>query len=86
MMTLGIMPKKNEPEPAEEAAAQVLVRLAREHGLALTGSEGSQAFIKSVLETALNDEMSEHLGPEKQREPDDRDPTTFAMEHRPRRY
>jgi len=39
------------------------VRLAREQGLSLTGPEGLlKQLTKSVLETALNEETTEHLG------------------------
>jgi transposase-like protein len=39
---------------------------ARERGLALTGPDGLlKLFTKNVLETALNEEMTEHLGYEK---------------------
>ena len=51
-------------------AAKELVRLAREQGLSLTGPDGLlKQFTKSVLETALNEEMTEHLGHEKHRAP-----------------
>ena len=54
--------KKSEPTP-EEAAAAELVRLAQEQGLSLTGPDGLlKQFTKNVLETALNEEMTEHLG------------------------
>ena len=68
MTTLDVVPKK-KPEPsAEEAAAKELVRQAREQGLSLTGPDGLlKQFTKSVLETALNEELSEHLGHEKNR-------------------
>ena len=58
MTTLDVVPKK-KPEPsAEETAAKELVRLAREQGLSLTGPDGLlKQFTKSVLETALNEEM-----------------------------
>jgi len=59
--------KKSEPS-GEEAAAVELVRAAREQGLSLTGPDGLlKQFTKNVLETALNEEMSEHLGHEKNR-------------------
>jgi hypothetical protein len=66
MTTLDVVPKK-KPEPsAEETAAKDLVRMAREQGLSLTGPDGLlKQFTKSVLETALNEEMTEHLGHEK---------------------
>jgi len=55
--------KKKQDPSAEEIAAQELVRLAREQGLSLTGPDGLlKQFTKSVLETALHEEMTEHLG------------------------
>src|SRR5829696_4640497 len=71
MTTLEIVPRKNRPEAsAEETAAKELVRLAREQGLSLTGPDGLlKQFTKSVLETALNEEMTEHLGHAKHRAP-----------------
>jgi putative transposase len=66
--TLGDVPKKKEkPEPtAEQRVAEELVRRAREQGLSLTGPDGLlKQLTKTVLETALNQEMTEHLGHEK---------------------
>jgi transposase-like protein len=66
--TLGdVTPRKKKPEPTAEAqAAAELVRLAPEQGLSLTGPDGLlKALTKTVLETALNEEMTEHLGHEK---------------------
>ena len=86
MTTLDVVPKK-KPEPsAEETAAKELVRLAREQqGLSLTGPDGLlKQFTKSVLETALNEEMTEHLGHEKHRAPEDRDATNVRNETRPK--
>jgi putative transposase len=59
--------KKDRPEPtAEEKVAEELVRRAREQGLSLTGPDGLlKQLTKTVLETALNQEMTEHLGHEK---------------------
>jgi transposase-like protein len=59
--------KKDKPEPtAEERAAQELVRQAREQGLSLTGPDGLlKQLTKMVLETALDQEMTEHLGHER---------------------
>ena len=59
--------RKKRPEPtAEEAAAAELVRRAREQGLSLTGPDGLlKQLTKTVLETALNEEITEHLGHEK---------------------
>jgi putative transposase len=56
--------RKRKAEPsAEEQAAAELVRLAREQGLSLTGPDGLlKQLTKTVLETALNEEMTEHLG------------------------
>jgi putative transposase len=58
---------KKKPEPtAEQAAAEELVRRAREQGLSLTGPDGLlQQLTKVVIETALDQEMTEHLGHEK---------------------
>ena len=67
--------KKSEPS-AEEIAARELVRVAKEQGLSLTGPDGLlKQFTKSVLETALNEEMTEHLGHEKHRAPGAREAT-----------
>ena len=65
--TLDAVPKKTkEPEPAELVAARELVRQAREQGLSLTGPDGLlKQLTKTVIETALNEEMTEHLGYEK---------------------
>jgi putative transposase len=55
---------KKKPEPsAEQQAAAELVRLAKERGLSLTGPDGLlKQLTKSVIETALSEEMTEHLG------------------------
>jgi putative transposase len=53
-------------ESAEAQAAAELVRLAREQGLSLTGPDGLlKQLTKTVIETALQEEMTEHLGYEK---------------------
>jgi putative transposase len=59
--------KKNQAEQsAEHKAAVELVRLAQEQGLSLTGPDGLfKQLTKTVLETALNEEMTEHVGYEK---------------------
>ncbi|MEH6822232.1 MAG: IS256 family transposase, partial [Dietzia psychralcaliphila] len=55
--------KKRAEPSAEASAAAELVRLAKEQGLSLTGPDGLlKQFTKTVLETALNEEMAEHLG------------------------
>ena len=85
MTTLDAVPKKKPGPSAEELAAKELVRLAREQGLSLTGPDGLlKQFTKSVLETALNEEMTEHLGHEKHRAPEDRDSTNIRNGTRPK--
>lgn len=58
---------KKRPESTAEAKAAVeLVRAAKEQGLSLTGPDGLlKQLTKTVLETALNEEMTEHLGYDK---------------------
>src|SRR5882757_1498557 len=52
----------------EQAAAAAMVAEARQRGLELTGPNGLlKLFTKNVLETALNEEMTEHLGHERHR-------------------
>ena len=65
--TLNDVTKKKLAESsAEQQAATELVRLAKEQGLSLTGPEGLlKALTKTVIETALSEEMTEHLGYEK---------------------
>lgn len=54
--------KRSEPSAEAKAAAE-LVRAAKEQGLSLTGPDGLlKQLTKTVLETALNEEMTEHLG------------------------
>jgi transposase-like protein len=67
MTTLDDVAKKKQVEQSAEAKAAVeLVRLAQEQGLSLTGPDGLlKQLTKTVLETALNEEMTEHLGYEK---------------------
>jgi transposase-like protein len=66
--TLNDVAKRKKPveESAEQQAAAELVRLAKEQGLSLTGPDGLlKQLTKTVLETSLNEEMTEHLGYEK---------------------
>ena len=65
--TLEDVTKRKRPEPtAEEKLAEELVARAREQGLSLTGPDGLlKQLTKTVLETALGQEMTEHLGHEK---------------------
>src|ERR1700727_3055254 len=67
----AVASKKERPAPsAEQAAAEELVRRAREQGLSLTGPDGLlKQLTKAVLETALDQEMTEHLGHEKHGQP-----------------
>jgi putative transposase len=59
--------RKTKPGPtAEQLAAEELVQRAREQGLSLTGPDGLlKQLTKTVLETALNQELTEHLGHDK---------------------
>jgi transposase-like protein len=62
----GVAKKKQAEQSAEAQAAAELVRLAKEQGLSLTGPDGLlKQLTKTVLETSLNEEMTEHLGYEK---------------------
>src|SRR5215208_6751018 len=68
-MTAEIMsPRKNTGVKdrglsPEQSAAATMVAEARQRGLELTGPNGLlKLFTKNVLETALNEEMTEHLG------------------------
>jgi putative transposase len=62
-----VTPRKKKPPPsAEQQAAAELVRLAKEQGLSLTGPDGLlKQLTKTVLETALAEEMTGHLGYDK---------------------
>lgn len=65
--TMGNMTPTKKPDAekrnAEREAALTFVRMAKEEGLDLTGPDGLlKQFTKSVLETALDEEMTEHLG------------------------
>src|ERR1700727_3655377 len=63
----AVASKKERPAPsAEQAAAEELVRRAREQGLSLTGPDGLlKQLTKVVIETALDQELTEHLGHER---------------------
>ncbi len=62
----GVTNKKDSEESAEQQAAVELVRVAKERGWSLTGPDGLlKQLTKTVLETSLNEEMTEHLGHEK---------------------
>src|SRR5207245_10694595 len=62
----GVARKRQAEQSAEGQAAVELVRLAKEQGLSLTGPDGLlKQLTKTVLESSLNEEMTEHLGYEK---------------------
>jgi putative transposase len=85
MTTLDFVSSKKKEPTAEELAAVELVRLAQEQGLSLTGPDGLlKQFTKTVLETALNEELTEHLGHEKHHAPEDRDGTNVRNGTRPK--
>src|SRR6202046_20884 len=66
--TLDEMAKRKRPVEvsAEQVAAAELGRMAKEQGLSLTGPDGLLKLLtKSVIETALAEEMTDHLGYEK---------------------
>ena len=63
---VDVTKRKPAEQSAEQLAAAELVRRAKEQGLSLTGPDGLlKQLTKTVLETALNEEMTEHLGYEK---------------------
>ena len=69
---VGVSPPSSKEPPgtgpsAEELeAARELVRAARDKGVSLTGPDGLlKALTKTVIETALEEEMSDHLGYDK---------------------
>ena len=76
--------KKSGPS-AEEVAARELVRMAKERGLSLMGPDGLlKQFTKTVLETALEEELTDHLGHEKHRAPDGRESENVRNGTRPK--
>lgn len=76
-----VSPRRSESKPSrelspEQAAAAAMVAEAKARGLALTGPDGLlKLFTKNVLETALNEEMTEHLGHAKNQATPERDST-----------
>ncbi len=68
----GVTKKTDRPEPtAEEKLAEELVARAREQGVSLTGPDGLlKQLTKTVLETALTQELTEHLGHDKHASPE----------------
>lgn len=76
------MPKEAKktvvPGGVERAAVRQLVRAARARGEDLTGPEGLLKMIRAtVLEAALEEEMTEHLGHSKHDKPAEGDPPTL---------
>ena len=76
MTSEAVSPRKRDHEPGrqlspEQAAAAAMVAEAKARGLELTGPNGLlKLFTKNVLETALNEELTEHLGhPKRQADP-----------------
>jgi transposase-like protein len=83
--TLNDVAKKKSEPSAEEVAATELVKLAKEQGLSLTGPDGLlKQFTRSVLETALSEEMTEHLGHPKNRVPEVCESTNVRNGTRPK--
>jgi putative transposase len=69
----------------EQAAAAAMVAEARARGLELTGPDGLlKLFTKNVLETALNEELTEHLGHEHHRADPGRESTNVRNGSRPK--
>src|SRR3954449_8127346 len=69
----------------EQAAAAAMVAEAKARGLELTGPNGLlKLFTKNVLETALNEEMTEHLGHEKNLADQGRESTNVRNGARPK--
>lgn len=55
-----------EPSAEELAIARELVRAARARGVTMTGPDGMlKALTKTAIETALDEELSDHLGYDK---------------------
>src|SRR6185312_6812589 len=80
----AVTPRKKTASSPEMDAAKELVRLAKEQGLSLTGPDGLlKALTKTVLETALNEELTEHLGYDK-RDPAGRDSGNIRNGTRPK--
>ncbi|HWD03461.1 MAG TPA: transposase [Amycolatopsis sp.] len=83
-----VSPRKREGKPAQlspEQAAAAMVAEAKTRGLALTGPDGLlKLFTKNVLETALNEEMTEHLGHEKNQADPGRDSVNVRNGARPK--
>src|ERR1700754_467276 len=81
MTSDAVSPRKRDDETGrqlspEQAAAAAMVAEAKARGLELTGPNGLlKLFTKNVLETALNEELTEHLGHGKNQAPPTREST-----------
>jgi putative transposase len=75
--TQGSKKKAGRPEASvQERLAEEMIKQAQEQGLALTGPDGLlKQLTKTVLETALGAEMTEHLGHAKHADQPDREGT-----------
>ena len=76
--SVSSMPKKamrkgssSRATPTEKAAIARLVKAARDRGEEITGPEGllKKSITATVLEAALEEEMTEHLGHEERQPP-----------------
>ena len=72
--SMSSMPKEAKktisPSKSEQAAVRELVKAARARGEDLTGPDGLlKSITATVLEAALEEEMTEHLGHEKHQAP-----------------
>ena len=90
-MTSGIVSPRKKPGAErprlspEQAAAAAMVAEARQRGLELTGPDGLlKLFTKNVLETALSEELTEHLGHEKNQAGQGRESTNVRNGTRPK--
>ena len=76
--------RDRKPSP-EQTAAAAMIAEARRQGLELTGPNGLlKLFTKNVLETALNEEMTEQLGHEKNQADQGRGSTNVRNGVRPK--
>jgi len=63
MSEAAVLAELSGPSAQELAIARDLVRSARSRGVAMTGPHGLlQALTETVIETALDEEMTDHLG------------------------
>ena len=78
--------KTASPDEAQRAAVRELVKAARARGEDLTGPDGLlKTITATVLESALEEEMSEHLGYDKHHPPAGGGPGNSVTALAPRR-